>query len=381
MPAHGHINPTLAVTSSLVKKGYRVTYAMAERFAPVLRSIGADVVALDDSSVVWEGFSSNEEKGRADQSADRAKRVRETQRIVDVFRADTPDLIIHDFLSVEGTLLAKQIPAIPSIKCFPTFAHNATFPFAMGGWGGTYEKTKGQVEALKTLLDTDFSSGFGEYFCEHISECNVVFIPSFFQYRSETFDERFFFVGPSIAERAFYGKWSPPREAPKTILISLGTVLNAQLGFFRMCIDALQSLGMHVVISVGKGVEISSLRSIPSGFEVHQFVSHIDVLPHASAFIGHGGMNSTMEALYFGVPLLLAPQDGHQQLIAERAVQLGFGKMLPVPNCSPETLRDSLLSILDEAELAARIRTVGIEMRKGDAVLNAVAVIERYLRG
>lgn len=42
IPAHGHINPTLALTASLVKRGYRVTYPVTDEFVKAVEETGAE---------------------------------------------------------------------------------------------------------------------------------------------------------------------------------------------------------------------------------------------------------------------------------------------------------------------------------------------------
>ncbi len=69
-------------------------------------------------------------------------------------------------------------------------------------------------------------------------------------------------------------------------------------------------------------------RRFPDNFIVRPFVDQSAVLRHADLFITAGGVNSIHEALYFGVPCLLCPQQGEQLLNAERFQRLGFGRIL-----------------------------------------------------
>lgn len=69
----------------------------------------------------------------------------------------------------------------------------------------------------------------------------------------------------------------------------------------------------------------------PENFTVRPFVNQNEILKHAALFITAGGMNSLHEALYFGVPCLMCPQQGEQRLNARRFERLGFGKILQDP--------------------------------------------------
>lgn len=368
-PAHGHINPTLALSKELVSRGYRVTYAVSERFAPAVREVGADYVSHEVSGS-QEGFTSWEEVAErwSDQGALDLRRSLATH---EHFRKDRPDVILFDGATVSGVVMARNSPDIPSISLSPSFAHNEQFPFSMGGW----EVTDNWVERtiIQPIDEALPEENIGSYLVNHVHAVNLVFIPKFFQYHPDTFDHRFFFVGPSLSERAFYGRWSPPREAGKIVLISLGTVMNAQVDYFRACMDALRHLDIYVVMTVGAGTDIAKLGEIPRNCEVHSFISHLDILPHAAAFIGHGGMNSTMESLYYGVPMLLVPQDGHQRLIAQRVAELGLGTRLT----EPTNFAESLLTLLNDKQKISRVTAVGAEMRKTNGARVAADVVER----
>jgi len=53
------------------------------------------------------------------------------------------------------------------------------------------------------------------------------------------------------------------------------------------------------------------------------------VLRHARAFLSHAGMNSTMEALHYGVPLVALPQMPEQAANADRVVERVSGNASP----------------------------------------------------
>ncbi len=84
-------------------------------------------------------------------------------------------------------------------------------------------------------------------------------------------------------------------------------------------------------------------RRFPDNFIVRPFVDQSAVLRHADLFITAGGVNSIHEALYFGVPCLLCPQQGEQLLNAERFQRLGFGRILG----DTATLRQEALECME----------------------------------
>lgn len=62
-------------------------------------------------------------------------------------------------------------------------------------------------------------------------------------------------------------------------------------------------------------------------------------------FIGHGGMGSTVEALHYGVPMIISPFFGDQPSNAAAVEDSGFGVELEV--IDKESLRAALKKVLD----------------------------------
>ncbi|MGV2806296.1 glycosyl transferase family 1, partial [Clostridium perfringens] len=134
----------------------------------------------------------------------------------------------------------------------------------------------------------------------------IVYTTREFQPEEEAFGQSYKFVGPSISSRLTQENFDFTAIQGKTpIYISLGTVFNHAMDFYKLCIEAFGNTDHTIVMSSGSKVQISDLGEIPTNFIVKNYVPQTDVLQHAKLFITHGGMNSTHEGLYYGVPLIV----------------------------------------------------------------------------
>ena len=181
------------------------------------------------------------------------------------------------------------------------------------------------------------------------SDLTIVYTSREFQPRAETFDERFLFVGPSVAPRA--EEVAFPWEGlhhPVVVYVSLGTLFNTEAGFYRDCFAALEGEDCQVILSTGSGVGMEDLGRPPPNFIVQPYVPQLEVLRRAAAFVTHGGMNSVSESLSLGVPVVVVPQMGEQEIVGRRVEQLGAGLFLPKAAVTAEALRAAVRRVLSD---------------------------------
>nr|AVT42208.1 UDP-glucuronosyltransferase 40AB1 [Lissorhoptrus oryzophilus] len=88
---------------------------------------------------------------------------------------------------------------------------------------------------------------------------------------------------------------------------------------------------------------------VPSNFFVSNWFPQQAILSHPNCklFITHGGLLSTTETVYLGVPVLAFPIFGDQKLNAARASSLGFGKSLPFSTINEHNLAGTLNELLE----------------------------------
>jgi MGT family glycosyltransferase len=184
---------------------------------------------------------------------------------------------------------------------------------------------------------------------------NVVFTSRYFHLGGDAYDESYQFVGPSM-EAAPHSV--PAADDPRPLLyISMGTIFNDLPHFYRACFEAFGGTEYRVLMTIGK-VDAASLGAAPSNFELCGFAPQLQVLPRASLFLTHGGMNSVSEALWHAVPLLVFPRHGDQHLVAARVTELGAGLTLRPPDIEPAKLRELADRVLREPAFRAGARRI-----------------------
>jgi NDP-glycosyltransferase len=108
-------------------------------------------------------------------------------------------------------------------------------------------------------------------------------------------------------------------------------------------------------------------------------VPQLEILPQTDIFISHGGMNSTMESLYFGVPLIVIPHINEQRITAQRIQKLGLGIGIDEAAVTAGTLKKAVLRIAQEPGFAKRAQAMQQTIREAGGCQRAANALQDYL--
>jgi zeaxanthin glucosyltransferase len=113
------------------------------------------------------------------------------------------------------------------------------------------------------------------------------------------------------------------------VFASMGTLVNGLEYVYRTILDAVRYLsGIQVVLSVGRNIDLDDLGPIPRNTLVVSSAPQIELLKRATVCITHAGLNTTLEALAQGVPMVAIPIGYDQPGVAARIAYHGVGEVL-----------------------------------------------------
>ncbi|MCM3570237.1 macrolide family glycosyltransferase [Neobacillus mesonae] len=380
--SEGHVNPTIGVVQELIKRGEEVVYFTIEDFRERMEKTGATVKTFDVQTFINAFIS-----GGRNNFLERINGLLHTADIMipsvlEQIKGEKFDYIIHDSMFGCGRLLARllQLPAISSCTSFAqmkTSFDEMLLHLSKHIPAETYTEYQRLAAKAEERYGVEIHSPY-EVFCNP-APLTIVYTSRDFQPLGKEFDQTYKFVGPSISKRLTSGDFDFTEiKGKKIIYISLGTVFNQAMDFYKMCFDAFKNTDYTVVMSIGEKTRTSDLEEIPGNFIVKNYVPQIELLKYSKLFITHGGMNSVHEGLYYGVPLIVIPQSADQPVIAGQVANTGTGIQLQMESLSEKQLREAAEHVLIQISYHKAAAKMKESLRKAGGYRQAVDEIFEF---
>jgi MGT family glycosyltransferase len=392
IPATGHINPSLAVVMELVKRGEQVIYVNTEDTRGQVEGTGAEFRPYPSTPELIE-TSSSASGGKLANNALALVQIAEKLLpfVFDLLKAEKPDYVIYDSLCSWAKQAAGAL-RIPSVAQIATFAIGPgamppVSPGMMLEMLGSFVPVMPRLMRVSGRMRQQYGvKGVGPTEAlMNTADLNIVYTSPEFQPASEKFPKNFRFVGPS-----FNGARADSVDFPFDLLtrrplvyISLGTINNANLEFYRQCFAAFADHPGQFILSAGKRTDLKALGDIPANFIVRNYVPQLELLQKVDLFITHGGLNSVNEGLYYGVPLVAIPQQIEQALVAMQIEKhhagLAVGTRPPYGKVSAAELRAVVDRILgDPLPYQTGAKQLGDSFRNAGGYKRAAAEILQF---
>lgn len=395
-PAHGHINPTLPVAQELVRRGEQVIYYNTEEFRPAIEQTGALFRTQPEALLSAEQITQALLGGNMINIP--VLLLRATEKLLPfllpALKREEPDLLFFDSIAVWGKMAAtllnvrgasslstlvfdeRSLKLTPR-KLFLLLRHAIPKAPALIGAGLRLRRQYGAP---------NFPAGRPLFPMR--DRLNLVFSTRSLQPQLSLFDSTFRFVGPSINEQARVqtGDFMTSTEAQQDrplIYISLGTIHHAQSQFYNQCFETFGNFPARFILSAGKATDLSTLNPSPPNFEVHAAVPQLQVLQHADLFITHGGINSVHEGLFYGVPLVVIPQQFEQMMngycAAKEGAALVLEDQLLRGGVNMATLRHMVERVLADSRFAEAARAMQQELQATGGYRQAADELQAYI--
>ncbi|GLX51092.1 glycosyl transferase [Streptomyces hygroscopicus subsp. hygroscopicus] len=381
-PLTGHINPAVGVAAHLAARGHRVAWTCADpglvrRLAgpdapvfgcagPVPGADGAvrppDLRGAEALKFLWEWYL----LPLADAMAPGVRAA------VEEFG---PDVVVADQQAFAGALVAERL-GLPWATSATTTAE----------FGGAYDGLPKVADWLRQrLAELRGRVGDPSGTADPRSSPHLLLVfssPELVGPRAPS-APHIHYVGPSLAGRpghpGFPWEWLDPGRAK--VLVTLGTA-NADAGarFLAVCHDALRERADRVQAVLADPGGVLPAEEGDKDVLILPSVPQLALLERLDAVVCHAGHNTVCEALWHGVPLVVAPIRDDQPVIAAQVVDAGAGLRVKFGRVGADRLGTALDTVLHDPAHRAAAARVRAAFRAAGGAPAAATHLERLAR-
>jgi MGT family glycosyltransferase len=234
----------------------------------------------------------------------------------------------------------------------------------------TYEPltSVSQAYAKKVGFDVDWTDPFAT-----ISKLAwLTQTPREFDFVSDHWPAQFHYTGPfhdGLGRFESNFPWDLLTGEP-LIYASMGTLQNGLESVFTSIAEAVGTRpGIQLVLSVGSGIDPDTIGSLPANCIVVKKAPQVELLKRSTLCITHAGLNTALESLAQGVPMVAIPVSIDQPGVAARIAYTKTGAYLPIQDLTVSRLSVLIDDVLRNPEYrynantmkGAILRTNGLE--------------------
>jgi zeaxanthin glucosyltransferase len=208
-------------------------------------------------------------------------------------------------------------------------------------------------------------------------------LPEAFDFKNIPWPPQFHYTGPFNDGQGRMDAnfpWEKLTGEPMTYA-SMGTVQNGVESVFNIITEAVgQQRGTQLVLSIGPFIKPESLKAVPANAIVLPHIPQVEVLKRASLCITHGGLNTTLESLTQGVPMVAIPVTNDQPGVAARIAYTKTGIFIPVEELSIERLSTAIDEVQSNPKYRQNARHMKRVIAKTNGLDKAATLLEEAFR-
>ena len=403
----GHLNPMLTLGRELARRGHRVSLLGVPPAGPKAEAFGLGflpvAVAEHESGALAAGLDRLAQlKGLA--------ALRLTGKLLcdqanltlrdapGAFKAAGVEAVLVDQVSPAGAAVADALGLPFVMICNALAMHQEpAVPPAVTPWAyrtGRLARLRNRLGntllgfAARPILRAvnDYRAGFG--LPPYALGDNLTFglaqvaqQPALFDFPRECLPPHFHYTGPwhtPDRDTEVEFPWEKLDGRP-LVYASMGTMQNQLRHVFAAILEGCAPLDVQVVLSLGR-MDATWDGTTPANAVVVPFAPQLALLDRAAFLITHAGLNTALEGLVRGLPMLCLPVTNDQPGVARRVEYLGAGEIVLPKKATAERVRTAMTRLMTNPAYRTAARRCRAVIAAGPGVARAADLVDEAFR-
>ncbi len=400
----GHYYPLTALGRRLQSRGHEVVYFQVADLERPIRAAGLEYRQIgQDDFPPGSLRARDEELGRLTERAALRAGLRGIERKAMMLFRDAPaairdegiDALLVDqiepvggtvadylglpFVSVGAALPVNLDPSVPPVTV--PWSHRAGVVARLRNWVGNrvveriFSGVMGTINRQRKVWGLPRLRNFNALFS---GLAQVSQLPAALELSGRRLPPHCHHTGPwtDAAGRAPVDfPWERLDPDRPLVYVSMGTLQNGILQTFRMIAEACAGLDVQLVISLGGGQDPALLDNLPGDPIVVGYAPQLELIRRSVLTISHGGLNTALESLAQGVPMVVLPVTYDQPGVGARVEWARVGRSIPIGRVTVGRLRDAVRGVLDDPGYRKRAIRLRFAIAAADGLNRAADLI------
>ncbi len=405
-PGTGHLNPLTALARRLQQRGHTVIIFGVADVETRVRAAGVDFCLIGQSDYppgtlqrldLQLGTMSTMQVLRFTM-----ERISNTARMVlrdgpeAVRNANIDALLVDEVETANNVAEHLGLPFV-SLALIPPLVNDNRYPPFYFGWSGSqrwWARLRNEIAIrVLTRVAAPIFVGVNEYRVawglkvgvpeDGLSKlAQITQLPRELEFEIDPLPPNLYYTGPFVdpAQRTPIDFPWDRLDGRPLIFASLGTLQNQSREKFGMIAAACASLDVQLVISLGGGLNPHQLGTLSGDPIVVNYAPQLDLVKRASVVITHGGVNTVLESLSEGVPLVCIPLGNDQPGVAARVKAHGAGVVVHPRRVNAKRLRSAVRAVLENDSYRLAARKIQAAIAETNGLDRAADIIEDVLK-
>jgi MGT family glycosyltransferase len=383
----GNVPPELGVARRLIARGHQVHVLADPTLGGAARAVGATfsawergphMTSFDPAEDLLRDWETQNPLVLLQRVRDRliggpaADYAADTVAVIEEFH---PDVVVVDSL-LFGSVIAAQAARLPVALLVSNIWIMPTPGAPPIGPGFAPAKTvigRTRDAAMRAVVNRLFRKGLppvnrararyglaplSSFYDQALSADRILVLSNpVFDYAASSVPANVHYVGPVLDDPNWVEPWTSPwpdGDRRPLVLVGFSSTYQDQGPLLRRVVEALSSLAVRAVVTVGQRLGSGEIVSTPN-VAVVASAPHSLILAEAALVVSHCGHGTTIKTLAAGVPMVCIPMGRDQNDTAARVVHHGAGIRLS-PKASVPDIRSAVTQVLGEERFRTSAR-------------------------